>query len=302
MRLVIVTRLGVGVARPSYFRYHTSIMRASLYQSLKAQTDIDFEWVVICDSRIDEGSRSEIENLIEPVGGRVLLFDPIAKGRLLPHAKEILGRLDSRLLVMSRIDDDDVIASDFVETVKREASMATKLPCTIAWSEGVELYVRERLYRKFHNPHIALGLSVVSKQDSPISPYSGNHRKIHEATIAAGGENRIIATDFPKWVYVRRPESDSTEVRQDIWPKNIAPVDEFVNSVLTSCGLPNSWLNDTAELILNDQDPKPEIFGLKKLARMQIKGELIKLVREMHAKEETDTIKYHAIVNALYAI
>lgn len=290
------------MARPSYYSYHASIMRASLYRSLLAQTDKDFEWVVICDSRIDYANRLEVQDMVAGVGGRVLLFDPVAKGRLLPHAKEILGKLDDRKVIMSRIDDDDAIARDFVAELRREGSLATKVPCTISWSDGIELYVKEGLYRKFHNPHIALGLSVLSEGRAPVSPYAGNHRRIHQAMLEAGGENRIIDSEFPRWIYIRRPESDSTEVRPDVWPKNIKAVDEYLSEVFETCGLAKTWLEDAAPLILNDQDAKPELFGEKILARMQIKGELMKMIREANAAKETDTNKYHALVSALYAI
>jgi len=278
-------------------------MKATLFQSLLAQVDRDFRWVVVCDSRIDEANHIDLQNMVGQIGGSVLKFDPIATGRLIPSAAEIVGDCgDASTVAISRIDDDDMIATDFVESIRKVYSEIDALPCAIAFSQGVELYIKEGLYRQYENPHIALGLTVVSRVESLFSPYQVNHRRLHETMEEMGGSSVVVAGKGAEWVYIRRPDSDSTEVRKEIWPKNIRKIDEDLGGVFLKCGLSRDWFDLNRTLILDDQDVKPDIFLDEPLPRLTIKGNLLKLIREEKKRNGGGTPAFNSLVAAFYAI
>src|SRR5688572_8043927 len=49
LRHYIITRLGIGMSRPAFFRRRLAIMRATLLRSLASQTCRDFEWIIFTD-------------------------------------------------------------------------------------------------------------------------------------------------------------------------------------------------------------------------------------------------------------
>jgi len=301
VRHIIVTRLGIGIARQTFYRHHIAILKAGLYRSLAAQTDKDFEWVVICDRYISSENYESLEELVSSVRGRVLAFDPIKASRLMPTAKEIVGLRDGRRVLMTRIDDDDIVAKTFVAEIKAAASACQALPTVLALADGVEFEVALRSYRRYYHPSTPVGLSLLSDSKQVRNVYSGNHNMLHEIIKGIGGESKIIRTQKPMWVYMRRPLSDSSEHRSRKASSELKLVDEWFFRVLTACGLDKRWITSAESLLIGDHDPKPPIVGEICLNRLALKKEILSYIDELKKTGQEHSPRFHAAVSAFYA-
>lgn len=299
IRHLIVTRLGVAINRPSYYEHHIALLRNGLFACLKAQTNRDFEWVIITDSRIPAEHRDAVQDMVSRVGGSVVLFDPLETLRLMPNAKEIAGDNDVPVL-MSRIDDDDIICADFVEQLQNAVAETTIFPVSVAFADGLQYYLDYGAYHPYVSESIALGLSVLAPAEKPISPYAGGHNKLHERTEAAGGKAIVLRTEKPMWAYVRRGTSNSLETSLSGMPKRARPADEVTRDFLRRCRLPRDWFDTARKLHQAENDPRPAIVG-SSLNRMTIKVQYLVAMREIRAAGMEDSDRYRALMAAVYA-
>lgn len=303
-RLIIVTRLGIGISRPSFFRQHVEVMRVGLARSLAAQTERNFEWVVVADTQIDADSQAALERVLSAANGRLVLLDPVVTGRLAPIPKDVLDDANDGLLVLSRIDDDDALHREFVARLHQTALDASGLPCSVAFADGLDVYPAERLYRPYHHPTIPVGLSVVSRGDKPVSPYGGNHTRQHERIEALGGTSIISRTEKPMWLYTRNVGSDSSEHRAGRLPKTrqLKRFDGVCEGTIQACGLDSNWATEVVHARRELPDPRPPVVGTKKLNRLQIKAEMLRYLRELRQTGGADSPRYHAAISAFYAL
>src|SRR5215813_10034795 len=109
MRHIIITMLGIGVARPSYFVRRIALLRIGLYRSLCAQTSRNFEWVLAPDIHIPDSSLIELQEMSSGHSNfHICLVDPIKTGVLYPQLEDFAADVDEDV-IFSRVDEDDAL-------------------------------------------------------------------------------------------------------------------------------------------------------------------------------------------------
>lgn len=294
---IIATRLGIGVARATYYDHQTDLVADGLAACLRNQTSRNFSWVVIVDARIPDQQADRLLDIIESANGTLLLFDPVEAGRLLPTAKEIIGEQRRRdNILMTRIDDDDIVCSTFVEQLQSAAMPGVGVPrSSVCLADGLDCYLDEGVYRPYFHPTTPVGISVLSTISQPVSVYEGNHNKMNARAQEAGAKIITVRTERPMWAYIRRGSSDSSEHKKMLLPKNVRPYDQNVSEMIARCGLDADWLSDRRILENSKIDPRPDVIG-SGLNRLQIKQALL----EMRSHQHTE-LHREALAAAIYA-
>lgn len=294
LRHIVSTRMGLGMRRPSFFRRHIALMAETLVPSLAAQTCQDFEWILATDAKIDDENWEELGRVLRPYPNfRAVKLDPFMHG-LSPRLAAILpeGVGDVDLVAVSRVDDDDALAKDFVETVRREALAPDGgYPLAIAFANGVQVDPSTGRFAPYTAEFIAIGLTLVSRADSPMDIFGLNHKRLGAHVSAAGGEVRVVAEGGARWIYARSPASDSGEALRVGGPNgesrvrmprpifdlsDEAAVGRVLRPALERCGLSMDWLETIRALRAGLPDHGPDIAWDPPMKRMLIKGALLR--------------------------
>lgn len=120
---LVITRYAVAVpgrtAPPDadWLRYRLGFFEQALCQSLAAQTCQDFTWLVYVDDRCPPDFRDVMDDLATEFG-----FEPIWTHELFSQrvARDVAERAATPFVITTRIDSDDAVAKEFVESVQRE--------------------------------------------------------------------------------------------------------------------------------------------------------------------------------------
>lgn len=121
MRHIVMTRFNVrltdGSAPPDedWLRHRLEIFERFTARSVAAQTAPPDEWMIFCD----DGSPSWLTDRLARVGTVRLVVGPFTPR----SAADAVGAPSGRLIT-TRLDNDDAIARDFLEMVRREADDA----------------------------------------------------------------------------------------------------------------------------------------------------------------------------------
>lgn len=206
------------------------LLEAYCVPGLVHQTYGDFQWLVFCD---ESTPRWCLERLSE-LGEATAAFRIILTSAFRPAIDDVLasfGRLPS-VLVTTRLDSDDALSIDYVESVARyvDAFYSSEQPALILnFPYGYKLDVDHgTLYESFqpHSPYMTL-FERCDASRSPRTILSGNHGLMHRtyplhqdvariAWIQAihGGNvsNRVVRSERPatqgalEGRFVLRPE------------------------------------------------------------------------------------------------
>lgn len=299
MRHIIVTRLGIGINRPSFYDVHISLLEKTIFQSLKSQTCTEFEWVIAIDSRIDSYSLERLQDLLCPFNNfRIITVDPLATYSLNPGMKAIVGsEIGDTRLAMSRIDDDDAVSVDFVATVKKIAPSCG--PAVIAFEHGIEIMPEQNTGGRVTHDSIAIGLTVISDEDDPINIYSQNHRKWRERMNTIGG-SYILSQNKDAYIHVRWGNSDSHEGKKIRKKANeLLHTDILLEEVSYKFGIQHTWIEDIKYTMKSTNDTRaPLVYS--DVPRLNIKREILRAFRS--ARNEGNDKLSSALASAFYAI
>lgn len=299
MRHYILTRLGIGIARRSFFDHHVSLLEIGLAKCLKEQTARSFEWLVVTDKNIPLDILERLSAVIKPANGKVILFDPISARTMFPRAQELINVADDSDALVSRIDDDDLIVSNLVEKLHNESKHLSSNLASISFADGLYINVASAHYKKRFHPTTPVFLSTLSSQNNLTTPYQGNHNKIHERIEAAGGRSLILRSSLPMWDYILRSSSDSNSSRDNV--RSFQLKDVNLDDFIYRCGLPDDWLKRAQELHISENDPRPEILGSSR-PRLSMKATYLKLIRELEKMGKLEDQMLEALRAAFYAL
>lgn len=205
---IIVTRFNLVFERWSTDRNNSPVLTASwldqrfeLFQnycfpSVKNQTNQNFKWLVFFDIRTPEHYKDVIKSLEKSY----INFIPIFIDEHNSLERELLlfvgkNKINESFILTTRIDNDDIIHCEFVNTIRQLA--LEKHNTIIDIRKGYQMVLNERIeeYRlteqKF-NPFI----SLVQEWMQFESIYKRQHTDWHSA------ENVRIYNESPLWIQV----------------------------------------------------------------------------------------------------
>lgn len=166
-----------------------ALFQALTLPSLLAQTDRDFDLVVLIGTDLPATWRDRLEGLIAPLpGARVLALPPGQPSTPAANAafRSILDRVDTDWLTSFRLDDDDALDRDFIARLRRLAGMlgpaAQGRPFAIGHGHGFWLELSPDGNRIFdvRERSAAVGAALVAPAVNGQTIYSRNHRALAE--------------------------------------------------------------------------------------------------------------------------
>lgn len=310
MRHIIFTRLGIGVARPSFFKQHVALLEAGLFRSMAAQTSQNFDWYVAVDKQIDADSKTHLEKMFSPHSNfHLLILDPLVVFRTVPRFTDLKIKLQADdTLALTRIDDDDALNISFIEnlhSIINEHRNGTA-PLSVAFGNGVEVYMDSRQYGHRFHPSTPVGLTIVSSGTDKLEIHAGNHKKIHLRMEELGGKHVAVETNEPMWAYARRDGSDSFNDPRRVLVE-LSKADDALENILQRCGISSQWMENVVQIQKNYPDFSSPIIGApisdgQVLNRMQIKGEILRLIKEVKSNDKEGTRVHSALISAFYGI
>lgn len=183
------TRLGER-ASEQWLRHRIGYFEDICRQSVLAQTNKNFQWLIFFDSERDNWFQEEIDRLSE--GGA---FEPIwVDGELTPEkaVAAVIERAAAPWLITTRVDNDDALAANFVDSVQKQFLHQEfefiNFQAGLQMSQEGEVYHRSDPYSPF--------ISLIERRTS--SPFKGIYIGRHDR-ISDFGPVRQVST-HPMWL------------------------------------------------------------------------------------------------------
>ena len=207
---IIVTRLGVGVRRPSFYDEHLSLARLTVAASLNAQTCRNFIWAVAIDARAPKDIEERLEALVPGIQVEVWRRDPFKDANAPLDRRRIVEMADGRSIFTTRVDDDDFLHKSFVRETQDELR-GTPLSTALTFRSGSNLL--NGVFYEADYPWLGLGLTTHTDASLSFHAYRHSHTKMGIQAEAAGASALIRKTEVPMWIRTWRASSDSTAAR-----------------------------------------------------------------------------------------
>lgn len=124
----VATRRAAALYHPRRIEARLATFEHLTLASLKAQTDPDFTFVVLASSHMPEGLQDRLEALCARVPQVTLRYFPVMNAETAHDITFEELQIRHRDTLQFRLDDDDCVCADYIETMRRHAAplMATE--------------------------------------------------------------------------------------------------------------------------------------------------------------------------------
>lgn len=183
-RLGILTRLGVGVADPSYLEIRLSLLEQLPMRSIKALEESSYRWIIVTDTEAEEMVRERLEKTVLQDTNAVLyaVENVVTKGHWLDIIEREMGSDGTRFL--ARLDDDDCFTQGFfdwtLDTLRYHTNRGE-----IAFTNAAHGYALELHAGYYLESDYSKGIGILMCTNSPAksewTPYTIQHHKIQES-------------------------------------------------------------------------------------------------------------------------
>ncbi|MBD3582615.1 glycosyltransferase [Flavobacterium selenitireducens] len=159
--------------------------------SVAAQTNRDFTWLLFFDSTTPERFRSVAEALVSDMGNaRIFYIDGM--DAFYPEIKKFVtaDANSSKYLITSRMDNDDCIHRDYIQSIQNEFKSQDYRAIDIIKGYSLQVEPQFMLGKKEHafNPFI----SLIEKNDDPKTVWFNDHNLWkRETRITQLGNKRL---------------------------------------------------------------------------------------------------------------
>ncbi len=174
-----------------WLRERLRLFRIFCLPSLASQTCRSFTWLVFFDSQTPIWMRREIDELADGI------FEPVFVEGAFDNdflASYMADRVTSRYLITTRVDNDDAVASDFVETI--QSSFECQRLEFVNLVNGAQ-YARRRVYLRPYTKNPFMSLVERVDETLPRTIYVDHHYRIETQ-----GPIRNVRTAHPMWLQV----------------------------------------------------------------------------------------------------
>jgi hypothetical protein len=156
---VLLTRFSAVMAPEAepageeWLRYRLAFFDQVTYASVVSQTTRDFQWLVLFDDRCSAEFRADIEYLAEDVFTPVWTHETFRRDSF---AEPVAAVTHAPYLITTRIDSDDAMAVDFMETVQAQFAHQERLFVNLTRGIQVDRSGAVYLSDQLSNPFISL--------------------------------------------------------------------------------------------------------------------------------------------------
>lgn len=191
--------------RPNWLEKRYELFRDYCLPGIASQTRKDFEWILFFDTQTPADYIARMEELQVHFPFRIQKTDMFEMSDLC--AQFMQEKTEAEWLLTTRLDSDDVLASDFVERLRRHTTPETKQ--NINFPNGFILSIKNdklALYRDrdMSGPYASL---MEPYSDEIQTIWGRHHRQIDEMAPV------IQADENPAWLQVVHEDNISNHVR-----------------------------------------------------------------------------------------
>ncbi len=163
--------------------------------TIKSQTLLDFRWLLLFDSETPPSARRRIEELAQWKNISVIFMEAGAED--VGRAAVLMAMQEPPdILLTTRLDNDDGLASDYVETIRRFCDVSERtvleFPVGYVWWEG-----RAYRDRQLRNPFVTL-VEPLHTDSAPT--FSTVYRGAHHESYKLG--HVVEVSQEPGWLQV----------------------------------------------------------------------------------------------------
>lgn len=306
----IVTRLGIGIADMERSIFRVRLLAETLYRSLVAQTSQDFSWLIVADQRIHPQAESELRQLISSHPNfEIHKQDPLKTKSMTPMSATVKERIQSSpFAAISRIDDDDVVSTEYVSTVRSvlRAEAPITAPFAVTFPHGLHVQPHRSVLAAASIPWLApsIALLVSTAGTELFTPYSIKHANVGVEAERRGGKSMTCSDTGPMWAYVRRPTSNSAEQRDLRRAAGEVLAPSELDAKLAKFGVTEGWCQRLQALYASEP-PLVPLASAPDLpldcTRIMLKVRLLQSLKELEYQQSHSdrNVDYEALVGAL---
>lgn len=301
--MLVVTRFGIGIRDPAWYEHRLALLEAITRSSLLAQTDQDFEWVVVVDPELARPARSKLTEALSPFGDRAHVR---GHGEILSALRELVvaRRLldQTGCLLVGRIDDDDAWARDTVSEVHARVEdwragrtgvrgYGLSFESGLAWTmydmvdldhlgkQGERVALKAGLRNYNYSFTSISGYTYAEPQEALTAVMTG-HARVESVMRERGYAIDVVSTPAPRWLYCRHKQTDSPVMRGD-GPVVKLTVDDLETLFGIDAARVNRYISESDRYgyvkALRLQDMRAKVVGQLKaidLALAGVKGDI----------------------------
>ena len=304
---VILTCFGIGVIDSTPLLARLQILLSTLKPSLEQQVDPDFVWLVVADANISEDLRAELTEAICDRDNFVLSMVDPTKTLTMDPTRALRGNLppDASMVIVQRIDDDDLVHPEMVARTKAEYKKAldrsSSLPIAISFPRILEVSLTTLQILERDYPWNQFS-STLSKCELLYTPYNGGpHPQLGASCQQRGGTSLVVDIDQPMYVYMRRPNSVSS-IKKKI---ALSGAQTFSSScsmqALTKFGLTSERREALRRLMQQETQSSP-LFPAKPLKKIQLKTSLLSILKKLDQVGLSNERDRKALMQAFYSL
>lgn len=168
------------------FRFH--IFENLCLPSLLAQSDPDFELVLLTSEELPQWARDRLDSIVGPYPNFHVYAVPVdMQHRVIRAAYESVSTEGYSHRAAFRLDNDDALAMTFVERVKKISHTLLTLhdtdePTAISFNRGFYIHLdpngKNTITDTIEREPLSTGTTLLSVADHGFSPYRFNHRAL----------------------------------------------------------------------------------------------------------------------------
>ncbi len=160
------------------------LFEALTLPSLLAQTDPDFETILLIGDSFPQAARDHLARILAPLrGARIVALPPRPHFAATQSGFAAVERAGATHLTGFRLDDDDALDMDFIARLRRSVSrllpLAAPKPLVVGYNHGVFLELTPKgnsAYAVVEKLPLGIGLAMTVPWGNPENIFRRNHR------------------------------------------------------------------------------------------------------------------------------
>ncbi|WP_236236129.1 DUF6270 domain-containing protein [Pseudomonas faucium] len=211
----VFTNFGIGIKDELWLSYRLEIFTNTVFPSLANQRNQAFEWIIFIDEALPILHHARLEAAIASSGLNAKTHKVSDYSLTNREVSKLLAQRHEDIVLTSRIDDDDCIHQDVIETIQQHARSNEHAEdmLLISLHNGLEFLPSDDCYRPVTYDTLALALTLVDKtpgtKTRSITQYA--HHMVVETLKKQeiDAKHILLKSKQPLYTYTKHPLSDS---------------------------------------------------------------------------------------------
>jgi hypothetical protein len=218
--IFVITRYGLGQQQDIFYKLSLPYLVNFLAESIKNQTDNDFIWILLVDSKMPNWVHDKLEILKDSISNlHIAHHDLFSDYNLMPNLNFIykgIIKAETGRVTTIRIDADDILHSNFISIVRglvskkslKNRGIVINIPLGVYFYDGRDRH----LLVKNKNYSIQVYSDIYDHLFKDVYSF-GTHKDLSKKVKDVPFSCSVsVDNDYPLWIRVIHKNSDSKRV------------------------------------------------------------------------------------------